>query len=78
MRQVARFRMSQSWCSIASTIAMADRVEALLKQKGINVVAKEVFSIRLTDGSVIAQRLRRARPQMVFFLTAIAPIPRPF
>lgn len=56
-----------------STVAMADGVEALLKQKGVNVVAKEVFSIQLTDGSVIAQRLRRAKPQLVFFLTAIAP-----
>jgi branched-chain amino acid transport system substrate-binding protein len=55
------------------TIAVADGVEAALKAKGINVVAKEVFAIQLADGSVIAQRVRRARPGFIFFSTAIAP-----
>lgn len=55
------------------TIATADGVEAALKAKGINVVAKEVFAIQLADGSVIAQRIRRARPSFIFFSTAIAP-----
>ena len=55
------------------TIATADGVEAALKAKGINVVAKEVFAIQLADGSVIAQRLRRPRPGFIFFSTAIAP-----
>ena len=55
------------------TIATADGVEAALKAKGINVVAKEVFAIQLADGSVIAQRVRRARPGFIFFATAIAP-----
>ena len=55
------------------TIATADGVEAALKAKGINVVAKEVFAIQLADGSVIAQRLRRTRPGFIFFSTAIAP-----
>jgi branched-chain amino acid transport system substrate-binding protein len=31
------------------------------------------FAIQLADGSVIAQRLRRARPAFIFFSTAIAP-----
>ena len=55
------------------TIAVADGVEAALKAKGVNVVAKEVFAIQLADGTAIAQRVRRARPSMVFFSTAIAP-----
>ena len=55
------------------TIAVADGVEAALKEKGVNVVAKEVFAIQLADGSVIAQRLRRAKPSFIFFSTAIAP-----
>ncbi len=55
------------------TIAVADGVEAALKAKGVNVVAKEVFAIQLADGSVIAQRVRRARPGFIFFSTAIAP-----
>jgi branched-chain amino acid transport system substrate-binding protein len=55
------------------TIATADGVEASLKSKGINVVAKEVFAIQLADGSVIAQRVRRARPGFIFFSTALAP-----
>ena len=55
------------------TIAVADGVEAMLKDKGVNVVAKEVFAIQLADGSVIAQRVRRARPSFIFFSTAIAP-----
>jgi branched-chain amino acid transport system substrate-binding protein len=55
------------------TIATADGVEAALKAKGVNVVAKEVFAIQLADGSVIAQRVRRARPGFIFFSTAIAP-----
>jgi len=55
------------------TIAVADGVEEALKAKGINVVAKEVFAIQLADGTVVAQRLRRARPGFIFFSTAIAP-----
>jgi ABC-type branched-subunit amino acid transport system substrate-binding protein len=55
------------------TIATADGVEAALKAKGVNIVAKEVFAIQLADGSVIAQRLRRPRPGFIFFSTAIAP-----
>ena len=55
------------------TIAVADGVEAALKAKGVNVVAKEVFAIQLADGSVIAQRVRRVRPGFIFFSTAIAP-----
>ena len=55
------------------TIAVADGVEAALKAKGINVVAKEVFAIQLADGAVIAQRVRRARPGFIFFSTALAP-----
>lgn len=54
------------------TIAVADGVEAALKAKGVNVT-KEVFAIQLADGSVIAQRVRRARPNFIFFSTAIAP-----
>ena len=52
---------------------MADGVEAALKAKGVNVVAKEVFAIQLADGTAIAQRVRRAKPSMIFFSTAIAP-----
>ena len=55
------------------TIAVADGVETALKAKGINVVAKEVFAIQLADGTAIAQRVRRAKPSMIFFSTAIAP-----
>jgi len=55
------------------TIAVADGVEEALKAKGINVVAKEVFAIQLADGTVVAQRVRRARPGFIFFSTAIAP-----
>ena len=55
------------------TIAVADGVEAALKAKGVNVVAKEVFAIQLADGTAIAQRVRRAKPSMIFFSTAIAP-----
>jgi branched-chain amino acid transport system substrate-binding protein len=55
------------------TIAVADGVETALKAKGVNVVAKEVFAIQLADGTVVAQRVRRARPSFIFFSTAIAP-----
>ncbi|MGE4242071.1 ABC transporter substrate-binding protein [Ramlibacter sp.] len=55
------------------TIAVADGVEGALKARGVNVVAKEVFAIQLADGTAIAQRVRRARPSMIFFSTAIAP-----
>lgn len=80
MEQLARLSSGASIKDVAilavntpGTIAVADGVEAALKAKGINVVAKEVFAIQLADGSVIAQRVRRARPSFIFFSTAIAP-----
>ncbi len=80
MEQLARLSSGANMKDVAilavntpGTIATADGVEAALKAKGINVVAKEVFAIQLADGSVIAQRVRRARPSFIFFSTAIAP-----
>lgn len=55
------------------TIGVADGVENILKSKGVNIVAKEVFAIQLADGSATAQKIRRARPSFIFFSTAIAP-----
>jgi branched-chain amino acid transport system substrate-binding protein len=55
------------------TVGTADGVEAALKAKGVNIVAKEVFAIQLADGSPVAQRVRRARPGFIFFSTALAP-----
>ena len=54
------------------TVATADGVEAALKAKGVNIAVKEVFAIQLPDGSVVAQRVRRARPDFIFFSTALA------
>jgi branched-chain amino acid transport system substrate-binding protein len=55
------------------TVGTADGVEAALKAKGVNIVAKEVFAIQLADGSPVAQRVRRSRPGFIFFSTALAP-----
>ena len=80
MEQLARLASGKPITDVAilavntpGTIATADGVEAALKAKGVNVVAKEVFAIQLADGSVIAQRVRRVRPGFIFFSTAIAP-----